>query len=285
MTSMTCPRRATRLRQAVPALRGVAAWLVHAAALAAVPAPSGEPPLRLALESPASGAAAALRTPSNDEPTPTYRTLMPAATTLRYQVTRGMLSGTGDLAWRPQGERYELKLDFRIAGLAILSQASTGGFDAAGLAPLRFTDQRLRRAMTQADFQRADGRITYPGSTKAFALRAGAQDRLSWMVQLAAVVAADPALARPGARVVMEVTGSRADAGVWSFRCVGPDPVEVAGARVDAIKFVREPREPNDTTVQVWLDPQRQHLPVRATQRSGDEDAYELRLLEVLPGG
>ena len=42
------------------------------------------------------------------------------------------------------------------------------------------------------------------------------------------------------------------------------------------------PREAYDTTIQVWLDPNRNHLPVRATQKSGGNDeGYELRLLEL----
>ena len=231
----------------------------------------------------ASAPAAATPVP-DDEAIPHYRTQMPPAMTLRYEVQRGVLHGTGDLAWRPQGEHYELRLDFKLSGLAILSQASSGGFDAAGIAPLRFTDQRLRRAATAANFQRAADKISYSGSSKEFALRAGAQDRLSWMVQLAAIVAAEPRLAKPDAKVVMVVTGSHADVGVWVFRCVGPEVVAARGGNVDAIKFVRESREAYDTTVQVWLDPQHHDLPVRATQKSGpDEEGYELRLLEVLP--
>jgi hypothetical protein len=46
---------------------------------------------------------------------------------------------------------------------------------------------------------------------------------------------------------------------------------------------VREPREPHDTSVQVWLDPQRRHLPVRALQQSGENDEpYDLRLREYV---
>ena len=245
--------------------------------------PVTAPPLLLAVNTPALAAPSA--SPSDDETIPHYRTRLPPATTLRYEVQRGMLRGIGDLTWRPQGEQYELKLDVRVSGLALLTQVSSGGFDAAGIAPLRFTDQRLRRSATAANFQRAADKITYSGSGSEFALRPGAQDRLSWMLQLAAIVAGDPQLAKAGAKVVMYVTGSHGDAGVWVFRCVGPEAVPVRGGSVTAIKFVREPRDAYDTTVQVWLDPQQHDLPVRATQKSGPNDeGYDLRLLEVLPG-
>ena len=81
----------------------------------------------------------------------------------------------------------------------------------------------------------------------------------------------------------MQVTGSRGDAGLWAFRCIGGQTIEARGGSVDALAFVREPREAYDTTVQVWLDPTRYYLPVQATQKSGDNDeGFELRLAEVV---
>ncbi len=45
----------------------------------------------------------------------------------------------------------------------------------------------------------------------------GTQDRLSWMLQLAAIVEAAPERHGPGARVSMFVVGARGDADVWTF--------------------------------------------------------------------
>ncbi len=251
--------------------------------------PTAMPAVQLALATASRAATSASTTPAatldDEETIPHYRTRMPPAATLRYDVSRGMLHGTGDLVWRPQGDRYDLKLDFKLGGMTILSQASSGAFDASGIAPVRFTDQRFKRGTTAANFQREADKITYSGSSSEFPLRAGTQDRLSWMMQLAAIVSAEPQLAKPGAKVAMHVTGANGDVGVWVFRCLGPDAVDQRGASLDAIKFVREPREPHDTAVQVWLDPKRHDLPVRATQKSGaGDEGYELRLLEVRAG-
>jgi hypothetical protein len=248
---------------------------------AAEPAPM--PSVQLAAAAPAEAAPAS----AEDGAIPLYRTQLPPAATLRYDVSRGLLHGSGELVWRPQGSAYTLKLEFKLAGVTILSQASTGGIDAAGIAPLRFTDQRARRGTTAANFQRdkdkGAGKITYSGSQSEFALWPGAQDRLSWMPQLAAIASAEPQLGVPGARIVMQVTGSRGDAGLWVFRCIGPEAIDARGGAIDTIKFVREPREAYDTTVQVWLDPKQHHLPVRATQKSGGSDeGFELRLVEVI---
>jgi hypothetical protein len=237
-----------------------------------------------ALTTPSAPATHAASAPEAEEETvPLYRTQLPPALMLHYELQRGMLHGTGDLSWRPQVGRYEMKLEAKVSGLSVLMQTSSGTIDAAGIAPVRYVDQRIRKSATSANFQRDAGKITFSGSAAEFALRAGAQDRLSWMVQLAAVVSAEPQLAKAGAKVVLYVVGSHGDASVWAFRCVGPETVETRAGPVDAVKFVREPREPYDTTVQVWLDPRQHALPVKATQKSGPGDeGYELRLVEVV---
>ena len=220
-----------------------------------------------------------------DETIPLYRTRMPPAVLLRYELQRGGLRGSGELLWRPQGDRYTLQLDGRVGPLAVLTQVSTGGFDAAGLAPLRFTDRRLRRPTSAANFQREAGKITFSGPATEFALRPGLQDRLSWMIQLAAIVAAEPALRAAGATVVIGVVGAHADAAVWALRCVGAEPTDANADAIEAIKYVREPRDPYDTTVQVWLDPSHHYLPVQAMQKSGPNDeGYVLRLREIAAG-
>jgi Protein of unknown function (DUF3108) len=213
---------------------------------------------------------------------PHYRTQLPPAVKLRYDMQRGQLHGHGELQWRPGADGYELKLEGRVAGLAVLTQISRGGFDESGIAPLRFTDRRVRRPLAAANFQREAGKITFSGPQTDYPLHAGAQDRLSWMIQIGAIVAAEPALGVAGAKLVLFVTGAHGDAGVWSFVSLGPDAVESRAGNVAAIKFRREPRGPYDTTVEVWLDPQRHHLPVRASLRAGpNDDGIELRLQDM----
>jgi hypothetical protein len=233
----------------------------------------------VALVLPAVAAASTIETVAGSDAIPHYRTQMPPPMTLRYVLQRGALRGSGDLSWRPEGDRYELKLEGHVAGLNVLTQISSGGFDAAGVAPQRFTDQRWRRSMKAANFQRAAGKITFSGESTEFALREGAQDRLSWMVQLGAIVAAEPQQRSVGAKIVMVVVGANGDASVWAFDCTALESVETGAGLVNALKFVREPREPYDTQVQVWIDPARHYLPVRATQKSGTGDeGFELRL-------
>jgi hypothetical protein len=82
--------------------------------------------------------------------------------------------------------------------------------------------------------------------------------------------------------VVIPVVGSNADAGLWVFRCEGSEAVAAGGSNIQALKFVREASvEGHDTTAHVWLDPQRQHMPVRITLQSGPKDEpFDLRLAD-----
>jgi len=79
------------------------------------------------------------------------------------------------------------------------------------------------------------------------------------------VVQANPELRHTGARVTLRVVGTRGDAEAWHFDAQGAEPVELPGGAVAAaLRFVRAPVRPYDLQVEVWLDPARGHLPVRA---------------------
>ncbi len=246
------------------------------------PAPPLAPP---ATESPAEAATA--DTPPAPEPgglqVPVYATQLPAAAVLRFESRRGLTSGTAALSWLRDGDGYRLSLQGQALGAPLISWASTGAVDAAGLAPLRYAESRRGRELRAANFQRDDGRVTFSGPQLEHPLVAGMQDRLSWLIQLPAVLQANPALARPGEQVQLAVVGARGDAEVWTFTVQGRGPLELpAGTVPDAVHLLREPRRPYDTQVQVWLDPARQHLPVQAWLRvRATGEGTELRLLEI----
>lgn len=204
---------------------------------------------------------------AGERPPPVYRTLLPAPVTLRYEVRSGFLRGTGEIRWRPAGDTYSLALEARIAGLTLLKMTSEGGIDAAGLAPVRFLDQRARRAPQAANFRRDAGTITFSGPKTTWPLLPGSQDQLSWMIQLAAIASADPGHLVDGGEITMVVVGARGDARVWVLRYAGREDVETATGTVHAVKLVRE-GSAYDRSYEIWLDPARSYLPAHVTQRN-----------------
>lgn len=214
--------------------------------------------------------------PEQDE-VPVYRTQMPPPITLSYDLSYGRWSGSGEMQWRPQGNNYEARLEGRVAGMRLLTWKSQGGFDSAGIAPVRYTDERARKSPQAANFQRQAGKITFSGPSTEYPLLRGTQDRLSWMLQIAAVAAADPKHMAPGGKVSFYVVGAKGDADLWTFRVEGREDADVREQGKQAVKLLREPRKAHDTKVEVWLAPGLHWLPVQARLTS-EGSTMELRL-------
>lgn len=214
-----------------------------------------------------------------------YPTRLPPSVRLHYALQRGAVAGELQLAWRRDGAGYELSELLLLPGRAPTGALSRGGIDADGIAPVRLADRRRGRELRAANFRRAERIISFSGPTHQLPLPAGAQDRLSWLLQLPAVVEADSALAQAGARVVLFVVGTRGDAELWRFDVSGHEPLTLPAGPVEhALRLVREPSRPYDQRVEVWLDPARAHLPVqlRLTLVPG-ERLTEWRLSALLP--
>ena len=220
---------------------------------------------------------------AGERPPPTYRTVLPAPATLKYDLRRGLLRGSGEIRWRPAGDRYALQFEARLAGLLLLAQSSQGELAATGLAPVRFLEQRARKSARSVNFSRDSGTISFSASTLQWPLLAGTQDRLSWMIQLGAIVAADPALPGSG-RISMVLVSARGEAGVRTARFAGRENAETASGSVPALKFVVDGHSAYDGSFEIWLDPARGYLPARAVSRSSAGDAeFELLLQRADP--
>jgi hypothetical protein len=251
------------------------------------PAPSAAVPPEALAAAPAGPASAPLgpALTRGGEALPVYATRLPPPARLPFELRRGLLSGDAVLDWRPGPEGYELTLEARAFGQTLLAWHSRGVVDGDGVAPQRFTDRRGRRAAQAANFRRDVGLLSYSASTVEFPLPRGAQDRLSWMVQLAAILEAEPRLREPGQRISIFVSGARADADVWTFVVQGRSALELpVGTVPDALHLLRSPRKAFDTQAEAWLDPARGHLPVRARLATPDSgEATDLLLVPARP--
>jgi hypothetical protein len=244
----TPPQRATATAPAPVVADDDSAHATSPAAPAAAPEPADTP-------APPPGGAAV----------PVYATRLPPPATLQYTLRRGRAQGVAQLDWQPDGGRYRLQMNGLLLGARFIAWDSQGGLDAHGVAPERYVESRRGREARALNFQRDSGRITFSGPQLEYPLIPGAQDRLSWLLQLPAVLAANPALAQPGAAVQLFVVGTRGDAEVWTFTFAGRENVDLPGGTLaDTLHLHREPLRRYDTQVDVWLDPARHHLPVRA---------------------
>lgn len=219
-------------------------------------------------------------------PPPTYRTTPPPSATLDYEVSRGEAQGSALLRWRvePDG-RYVLEMQGSGTAPALAPHwTSRGTLDADGVAPERFAVSRRGRERHAANFRRDAGLVSFAGPARTWPLLGGAQDRLSWMVQLAAVLEANPALVAAGERVSMMVVGAHGDAGLWTFTVQPMVMVDgPGGTPVPAWPLRREAGQAHDPQVEVWVAPSLHHLPLRLRLTlpvNGESTDWRLRALQ-----
>ncbi len=120
------------------------------------------------------------------------KTTLPASMKIKYAVESNKFpfSATTDLLWRQNGETYEIQQESGTLGIAI-QRSSRGHITPVGLAPLRFSYKILSELTAQVD--REKNKVTFSANTPDAPLLAGAQDQLSIQVQLAAMLAGNPA--------------------------------------------------------------------------------------------
>ena len=201
---------------------------------------------------------------ANLRPVPTYATRAPPPATLHYTLQRGVQVAPARLVWDTDGNHYALTLAAegdRGSLMQGLGAVSRGSFDSAGIAPERFVNRRRGRDQRAVNFARDGGQLRFSAQTQEAALQPGMQDRVSWMLQLAAVLEANPVLAEPGIRIAMWVAGTRGAPQVWDFE-VQPSAAE-AGQPPGLLHLRRDAQRPHDLQVDAWLDPARHHLPWR----------------------
>lgn len=209
-----------------------------------------------------------------------HATRFAPAALLSYELRHGTALGQALLSWRPSPEGYEARLERWLDDRPLPGWASHGGIDRAGLAPLRQTDERGGRARRATNFQREAGKISFSSSSLELPLPAGAQDRLSWMLQLAAMVAADPLAFAPGESVLLPVAARQGQLQTWRFVVQASQTLDLPVGRVESAVFLqRLPEGPYEPQIDIWLDPQRHFLPVRLRwSRDNSEQALEMSL-------
>lgn len=220
---------------------------LHAATLAAAPAAAASP------------LAAAVSIPG------------PVRLQYKVQMHRGglTLDGHGELRWRHDGQTYEARLELSAPLVRSRVQHSAGRITAEGLAPLRFADKGRSEEATH--FDRDQGKLSFSSNRPDAPLLPGTQDRLSVLMQVAALVAGAPEKFPPATSITIQTASTR-EAEPWVFIVEGPEQLQLPGGRVPALKLARSPRKEYDLKVELWLAPEMDYVPVRLrlTQPNGD---------------
>lgn len=203
---------------------------------------------------------------------------LPPAGRFRYELSasyKGIpLQGDADLLWRHDGKEYEAVLELRGKMLPTRSQRSKGTITSQGLAPAYFLDKT--RKEQAAHFERDKGRIVFSNNAPSAPIVPGIQDRLSVMLQLAAMINGQPAKYPPGTQIVIQ-TVSRSDSESWTFSVEREEDLQLPGGTMRALKLQRLPRKEYDQKVELWLAPRMDYAPVRLRLTNPGGDTVDQR--------
>jgi hypothetical protein len=213
---------------------------------------------------------------ATEQATVPRRLAVPASRTLEFRVRasrKGLtLPADSTLTWENRGNGYSASMLFKAMLGRSRSQTSVGAIDPVlGLQPRRFGDKNRSEVATHFDRSRQPPAIRFSHNAPDQPLLPHTQDRLSVLIQLAAMVAGEPQRYPPGQAVVLHTVSSR-DADLWRFAVKKNEVLDLPVGAMDTVHLVREALNAYDNRVEVWLAPRLGHLPVRIlwTQANGD---------------
>ncbi len=179
------------------------------------------------------------------------------------------IAGQSELLWQNTGQDYDARWVLQLPGTVGRVQTSVGRISADGLAPIRFADKA--RAEQAAHFERERTQIVFSANAPTAALLEGAQDRLSVLLQLGAMLAAEPARFSAGARLAVQTAGPR-DAAIWRFAVGETESLALPGGELAGVKLTHRPQGLYEPQLELWLAPALGYLPVRWRLNYGNGD-------------
>ncbi len=211
--------------------------------------------------------------------------LVPASVNMAFAV-RGMAKNfeyhaSSQLQWKNTSGRYDARLEVGAFLVGSRTQTSTGTLGPEGLMPERFSDKT--RSELAVHFQRDKGIISFSANTPEVPLLKGAQDRLSVVLQLSALLAGDPTRYPLGTMLSFQTVSQR-EAEVWQFKVDNEETVNLPYGDLPSITLLRTPRRDFDQRIELWLAPSLGYLPVRLriTNANGDFVDQLLRSVEKI---
>lgn len=196
-----------------------------------------------------------------------YRVRMPDSVQLRYLRTRQAGAGASErlpdarLAWRSDGERYEMDMDGVLGRLA-----SRGTSSDTGVHP-RSAVEEDEKGRLATEF--ADGQVRFGATGTSAPDTIGIQDRASVLMQLAGMGLAEPDQMK--GTIEVAVAGSR-DARIEQYQVIGLEPLATPLGTLRAWHLAQR-AAPGAPRLEVWLAPDKGWLPVQLRLTAADGTA------------
>ncbi|USX27599.1 DUF3108 domain-containing protein [Oxalobacteraceae bacterium OTU3CINTB1] len=182
-------------------------------------------------------------------------------------------TGSASMTWHTDGSRYDASVEAGVSLLVtrvnLLVLRSEGVIDDYGIAPVRVTEKRTRRAETATHFNREQGTITFSASERSYPLLTGAQDKATVPFQLGGIGRAD--VNQLGGDIDLQV-GDEKEATIFRFQLVGEEELNTKMGKLVTWHLTRPPKPGTySSRLDIWLAPGMNWYPVqmRNTEASG----------------
>jgi hypothetical protein len=218
-----------------------------------------------------------------------YGAVWPFSTRMRYTLNgwyRGDVQGDAQVEWLRVGTRYQVHLDVSIgpsfAPLVRRRMSSEGHITPNGLAPQRYEQETRQPFGSNRAGISFEPELLRLANGRLEPRPLDVQDTASQFVQLIYLLTARPELRQPGASIEFALAlPHRLDR--WTYDIGPAEPVATPAGNLIAIHV--HPRRrvaPGVLTVQMWLAPELQMMPVRIRIEQ-DEDTWADLRLKALP--
>jgi hypothetical protein len=207
----------------------------------------------------------------------------PPSTQLRYTLEgnyRGPLKGWAEVNWLRDGEHYQVMLELRVPPLFARHILSDGVVGPAGLSPRRYdqeTEMLLRD--TQRDNLVLDEDMVQLANGQRTRSLPGVQDTASQFVQMTWLFLTRPELLQVGGVVEFPLALPRRVV-PWRYEVVAQESIHLPFG--DVMSFHLRPApglsQPGELSVETWVAPELQYLPVRIVVRQNAESFLTLEL-------
>lgn len=240
----------------------------------AAQAAAGTPPVPVAPEPPAPATPAEGAQLAGKH----YKVQLPPSAKFDMEVARVDADGTkwtgsASMTWHTDGGRYNASLEAGVSLLVtrvnLLVLRSEGVIDDFGIAPVRVTEKRTRRAETATHFNREQNTITFSASERSFPLLGGAQDKATVPFQLGAIGRGD--VNQLGGDIDLQV-GDEKEATIFRFQLIGEEELDTKMGKVVTWHLTRPPKKGSySSRLDIWLAPGMNWFPIqmRNTEASG----------------
>ena len=207
----------------------------------------------------------------------------PPSTQLQYAMTghyRGPILGEAEVSWLRDGDHYQVRLEVRVPPLFTRRMLSDGVLGPDGLAPRRY-DQETEVALqaTRRETVTFDGDQVLLANGKTGPREPGVQDTASQFVQMTWLFLTQPDRLQVGKTVEFPLALTRR-VGRWTYDVAERVALPLPFGEIDTFHLTprRDALKPNELSIETWVAPGLQYLPVRILIRQDAENYLDLQL-------